>query len=215
MALLTNFGGEVHIDSLANTTGFDIRYSGKMIASISLPSNWIIISTDKRMVGLSSDGVSFDEGILFNYKGNITITRCTIATHDLQREDIQVENKTYNWDDLTDGWDSSESKPDDNIYIEYVNVSKNTIKHYDLIAKDGEYFYENKQPVSGGTAYHIDVLSGQAYLGGRLSVNSQKIYKMLGNGKLFNVKKIIRPKALKMNIKQLKDTAEKIRGKSL
>ena len=205
MNLLTYGDGQVYIDTDSNTLGFDIKFSGNVIAKISLPSNWIVMSTNKRMIGFSSDATPLEPTTIFNYTGNIKISSCSIAT---LNEKINCEiknNAAYYWSDLSSDWTTNTTKFDA-ITKTQPNVNSTKIKHYNLFAKKDEYYFNKNNPVPAGTEYHIDVKTRQAY-----TEDLEKIYQLLGDGRLFNLKKIKRPKQIKMNPKQIKLKANEMR----
>tara|TARA_R100000458_G_C8258031_1_gene233895 strand:- start:590 stop:1342 length:753 start_codon:yes stop_codon:yes gene_type:complete len=218
MANLIRYGdGQVDLDYGGNVLAFDIELRGKCNISTNLPSSWVV-SSNKNFTRII--GVAFGQSIpgnsnIFNYTGKIDISRCIIVGDDNELHGLNIaDSKDTYYPRKSDLVFSTSNDKYDELKIKEDSLplqSKQHFIHQNLLTKHNEYYYKDGGPVPEGTDYHIHLNTDQAMTKPTHQSDSVNIYKKMNNGKLFEVKKIVRRKPKKLPKKAAALVAEKIK----
>ena len=97
---------EIAIEAIENISAIDIHYKGKMYGESQLPNDWLLSSTNNRIICLSL-GNSTPE-LLINYIGRINILGGSVIDKSLNTHSINVilEDIDY-WENTNSDFDKT------------------------------------------------------------------------------------------------------------
>jgi hypothetical protein len=135
---------------------FEIEYMGQ-IQIIDSPDNILITASANKIIGILMD-LSYIDGELFEYKGDLNIKSCNIVQDNslvsVEVKDLDSEiwgDDTENWEDDEKNWDSKILKTKSTVYFNKKNVVFNNVK----TRFEGEYEYADGSPVEEGIYINI------------------------------------------------------------
>ena len=204
--------GRVNIESTDAIRAFDIKFTGNIDASVLLPSDWIVESRKNRIVGISFGG-NLPEGTIFEYKGKLKIDTCAVTTNFLTMNCEIVNNSSNLWEDTNSKFNEFASKPEElNLNYVFDGVKQKTrILHTNLLTLHNQFFYSKGRVVPSGTPYHIHTNPRQVMTGENHTDESVTIYEKLGDGRLFDVRKIKRKTKRKISKKNMKRIVKRLK----
>ena len=184
--------GIVSINPTDEIRGFHIFYKGVLNADIKLSSDWHVSANSNQILGFTTGGSILDITTILEYTGTFNVKRCVVATHTEAMNCNIEKNVTDFFEDSTIQFDVSTTKLDESNKTDMIKtrVRGFKVRHTYLETKQNEYYYQDKTVVPEGTPYHIDCRTQQVMTESLYRPESKKIYQLLSDGRLNDIKKL-------------------------
>ena len=183
--------GEVRFENpISNIGAFEIRYKGIINAESELPSSWMMMNNERKIIGVNMGNL--EPETLFTYTGELKILSCTVADRELNQSRItpKVEGLGF-WGNLNTKFEDFTQYPEDytGTYVTGLIPERTSIHQVGLLTEQGEWFFEDGMPYSGEYHTHGD---GQSMTGSKHTKDSKNIFRKDAKGKIFKLEKIKR-----------------------
>ena len=96
-AIITIDNGVCSLQADVDVMGIQIEFNGTAEITPQLPEGWILQGNAKRMIMITLQGNPIQNQALFNYKGNIEITKAIISNDKGERLSERITRNYSNW----------------------------------------------------------------------------------------------------------------------
>ena len=183
--------GEVRFENpISNIGAFEIRYKGIINAESELPSSWMMMNNERKIIGVNMGDTQPET--LFTYKGNLIILSCTVADRELNQTSASTVSEGIDYiNKLNTKFEDFTQYPEDfdGTYVVGTIPKRTSIHQVGLLTEQGEWFFEDGTPYSGEYHTHGD---GQSMTGSKHTKDSKNIFRKDAKGKIFKLEKIKR-----------------------
>ena len=183
--------GEVRFENpISNIGAFEIRYKGIINAESELPSSWMMMNNERKIIGVNMGDTQPET--LFTYIGNLIILSCTVADRELNQTSASTVSEGIDYiNKLNTKFEDFTQYPEDfdGTYVVGTIPKRTSIHQVGLLTEQGEWFFEDGTPYSGEYHTHGD---GQSMTGSKHTKDSKNIFRKDAKGKIFKLEKIKR-----------------------
>jgi len=96
-AIITINNGVCFLQADVDVMGIQFEFNGTAEITPQLPEGWILQGNAKRMIMITLQGNPIQNQALFNYKGNIEITKAIISNDKGERLSEVIKRSNANW----------------------------------------------------------------------------------------------------------------------
>ena len=183
--------GEVRFENpISNIGAFEIRYKGIIAAESELPSSWMMMNNERKIIGVNMGDTQPET--LFTYIGNLIILSCTVVDRELNQTSASTVSEGIDYiNKLNTKFEDFTQYPEDfdGTYVVGTIPKRTSIHQVGLLTEQGEWFFEDGTPYSGEYHTHGD---GQSMTGSKHTKDSKNIFRKDAKGKIFKLEKIKR-----------------------
>ena len=183
--------GEVRFENpISNIGAFEIRYKGIINAESELPSSWMMMNNERKIIGVNMGDTQPET--LFTYIGNLIILSCTVTDRELNQTSASTVSEGIDYiNKLNTKFEDFTQYPEDfdGTYVVGTIPKRTSIHQVGLLTEQGEWFFEDGTPYSGEYHTHGD---GQSMTGSKHTKDSKNIFRKDAKGKIFKLEKIKR-----------------------
>ena len=183
--------GEVRFENpISNIGAFEIRYKGIINAESELPSSWMMMNNERKIIGVNMGDTQPET--LFTYIGNLIILSCTVTDRELNQTSASTVSEGIDYiNKLNTKFEDFTQYPEDytGTYVTGLIPKRTSIHQVGLLTEQGEWFFEDGTPYFGEYHTHGD---GQSMTGSKHTKDSKNIFRKDAKGKIFKLEKIKR-----------------------